>query len=883
MIKSVPQKRFTLLFVVVILVMIGVTFCFLSPVRSYFYIEGRPSMHLTSGVILNWSVFLLGILTAYLAAAMTERESVICTVADALMLYFIGYVVVSGVLYWIDKFTLQDSIAFSFCLQGLLLLSIIAFSKETSIRTLPYQRELIIPIIIIALFIPMSWKQFEINGMGQDQGVYQINAIEIISGENGYVYKLDEYYDMTEDEKSAFSDYMQNGWLGLYRKAETQHYYTHDDYAEMDSIYHGTGTFAALLALFGSLFGLENMQRVNILFSALTILIVYRTARNLTLSRIMSGIICVLIAFCPFVLWVTKSALTEPFLMLMVSAFLYTLTNPDMERMRYVSAIPIIAISFYHVSVYTVIPIVLFVYMLLYLETRNRRYMWSLLISLCGFSVGYGMMVSVFRRYSMDNSVPLMNMIGINHDNLLYIGPALIVLCILMWFAFDRTKSKLIITHTSRVYKWIIRVAVLFTILWIVRYGIGIANGTIEVLDRFNSGYYGEGIVAFNFISFVSYIYASGLVVLPVLIILTLIYPSKFLETKERLTIGVVLFYFVFAFSAFIRKQTPHYYYYSRYIVPYIPLIPLSLGIVLDNKRKSIQICMCISALLFFLPFDMLLVTENDDTLCTWQVFSDIEDSIMDDSVILVDPDDGYVRKIIALPLRAASNSDLMVLTGNTDNQIDRLEQKYGYVYYLTSDGNTIDTSATNYKTDYIYKNKIISSEDKSYHRDTLFPMPLKFVNQVHTVSLMQVLPKNEEIIPLYTFAMKNCREENGAIIANGFNGYSIYGPYINKACGEYNASMTIKLLKNKNEANEIGFMDIACKYSDAERRVIGRTNITADRFAGVGNETLQLNFALKEDASELEIRLYLLEGVEVQISKITIGNTNNTSANASV
>ena len=83
-------------------------------------------------------------------------------------------------------------------------------------------------------------------------------------------------------------------------------------------------------------------------------------------------IVTLTFAFSPMVLWSSKSSLTEIELSCFVAAFIFFLIEGD-KKVYIFHSYPIAAFSFFHITIYTFIPVVICIYWICYIYTKKKN------------------------------------------------------------------------------------------------------------------------------------------------------------------------------------------------------------------------------------------------------------------------------------------------------------------------------------------------------------------------------------------------------------------------------------------------------------------------------------------------------------------------------
>ena len=184
-----------------------------------------------------------------------------------------------GITYYLCVFMIASLVLFAFGLYSIIttntILAIIAiltiliifFRKYKNIDALkqiePVRYMPVALIVVLVVSFLFTFQKFEMNGMGQDQGVYQVNALIMSEGLNSNVLPVKEYDLMTNDEdRQLFIHYLEQQRFtsgGFYSIAHNDNRGTmpHGEYPENSAIFHGLHNFPAILSIAGQIFGAE--------------------------------------------------------------------------------------------------------------------------------------------------------------------------------------------------------------------------------------------------------------------------------------------------------------------------------------------------------------------------------------------------------------------------------------------------------------------------------------------------------------------------------------------------------------------------------------------------------------------------------------------------
>ena len=133
-------------------------------------------------------------------------------------------------------------------------------------------------------------------GMGQDEGVYQTRAIQLMYGENSRQLDFPEYTQLNMKEREACQDAVVSHLLGFYTVDEygTIPGYDTETMSRASGIFHGIPNYAAMLALSGRISGIAHMMDIQTVFYILSILLFFMITENLGWKRLTGGILTAL-------------------------------------------------------------------------------------------------------------------------------------------------------------------------------------------------------------------------------------------------------------------------------------------------------------------------------------------------------------------------------------------------------------------------------------------------------------------------------------------------------------------------------------------------------------------------------------------------------------
>lgn len=631
----------------------------------------------------------------------------------AVCCFFCSYIAGTMILFVLNDYSLFRGIAVTAGLDFILLVISCLKCKpdfREDFKLNPDAGRIFIPVIVSVIGLAFVSQKNEIFGMGQDEGVYQIVAINFLNGLDERQQDFAEYHNLeTEESRENFRTAVHNKLIGYDIPEANYPDCSYDrDVSEVSGIYHGIPTYAAMLAFWGKLFGMSHMTEIQSLFYILVIFLIYFICENLKLKSASMLTACVTAALSPVVIWVGKSTLTEMFLAVILLLFLYFLT--DQEHPEYVgfSIIPVMIFGCYHVSVYTMIPYIIIIYAGLYFFTQRKIIAGLLLATPPVYLASYFAMRQVQPYYTMNNYRVVFGN-GINVDNITQIIPVAcaileifcIVYSLIVWKISSR--KEIILDPDSRTLRWLLICMTALPLL----YHIYQATAKFETVEESIS------------LTILGFAQNAGIVLFLAGLILLFARTGNFLESPERLVIFVSFFYCILIYSGFLRFQIDYYYYYARYLVPFIPIAILFSVTSIDFLGRKFLYPVMILSLCFAMPYADFLRTHKDDTRMEWEILEDITTHITEHDCVVIE--DTYLFTLW-LPVRAITGAEVYPAENALAEQLERLSGNFENLYFITGKSYTHDTD---YNLELIYTDMIQQMEDLNNQSES--GMPLEF------------------------------------------------------------------------------------------------------------------------------------------------------------
>lgn len=586
-----------------------------------------------------------------------------------------------------------------------------------------------IPLLVCAAGAVLVAVKHGFFGMGQDEGVYQTVAINLMNGITDRQQDFTEYHLVSPEQQGTFAENVYHRLIG-YDIGNTSYPETvyDNNVSPVSGIYHGIPTYASILAMWGTIFGMSQMLHVQTVFYFCIIFLTFFVCQHFQLRRSSSALACILTAASPIVVWVAKSALTEGFLGVVLALFLYFLTDADHPERQWMSILPVAVFGCFHVSIYTMIPMFLVLYGGMYWITGRRSFAVLMPVTVVGYLVSFFAMRHVQPFYTMNNYSPIFGL-GIDQSDLPRLIPAVcgaaLVLCVayvLLTHLFVHKKhpernavQRMEGIRTSATGFVLAEILLVPVVLYILLKCITAEAPRAEFTGTALWGY------------------AACVGVIPLLAawIVGIIRPRFYLESPQRLVILVMAFYCIAFYSAFLRYQVQYFYYYGRYLAPFLPIAAVFTALTLDRLRARVTVPVLAAGVAVLAPYDHFLAVQQDDTRLQWDVLEETTEKIQSGDCVIVDGD--YMWTMY-LPIRAMTGAAVYPVLDDLTDQAAQLDQQYDTVYYLGL-GEWTDAFESQFRL--VYSNDVMQYYDDNVSgRVGILPFPLEYQETPSIVKL---------------------------------------------------------------------------------------------------------------------------------------------------
>jgi len=617
-------------------------------------------------------------------------------------------------------------------------ISIIASKKIKKIKF--GKKELIVALAVVLFSFLITGSKFGFFGMGQDQGVYQTKAIELIYGNNSNVLNFD-YALKALNEPSDYKYFRDKVKLlqGYYLVDQTEPFYADDNAGGetgLEGIYHGLPTWPAILALFGKMFGISHMQDCQTVFFICFLMLTFYILENFRIKTLYEAIALSILGTTPLIVWVSKSALTEMFLAVIIAFFVYLLCNEKKDAALYLW-VPVVVFSFYHVSAYTMMPLFVVCGILNWLRDKRKRAVFAVLLMLPVYLAGFLFSIRLAPLYTIYNyfrpisriSESLSNMLKEERELTIVVIVSVIIcflFLILLSNLFRISSIKKQIENAKENKGLIIKIfALAFTVI------------TIFVCGKISKG----NLISPN-TNLTALSFATGIISIP-LIVAGIVFIHKGKKIDGPMLFAYVNYMYLMTWAVLLRPKISHFYYYGRYDVPFLMIFVVFLFVLYRDFKKTEWIpAVCFSAVILYLNYDVVMIKTPDDTKLQWDVVETElnKDRLANSAIILESETETLLEWMLLLK---ASGVEVYPCDGNLDNQSDRLSQYYDNIYFFYEDNGDFDIDAITEK-DYkpLYYYSFTRSEDMVNGSDTWIGYPEFFHSEEYHTYVYLYSPK---------------------------------------------------------------------------------------------------------------------------------------------
>jgi len=731
------------------------------------------SSHLMSLGRIVLSVSNIALCIGILHKRLEEKEAVRLVVLGV-FLFLAEYIMISAFLFQVDGWSITAALLIETVVNGELY-GMMSFRKEKTRarRGMKLEIKPYLPLFCVCLAaILISRNSHGYYGMQQDQGVYQTSAIAMIYESGSNEKELNVYQRLTQEDRRRFMQVVPTAINGFYfYNEELEGLYGKDFTSDSAGYFHGIPTYPALLALWGGMFGLKSMGGIQILLFILLLVIGYFFLLDMGCPKAMAALGCGIVAISPMVLWVAQSTLTEMYLACALMAFLYFLSKEDKAAVWF-STVAIISFGCIHLSLYSLMPVVILIYAIMGIRYRRKTYIGAGMLVTAGFWFAANMTRMISTEYFYLNVEPLLKMFPwLSKENVMGF---ITIVCIVvmgaggaMFALFPRLGRAAQGKRASLQWRgWLARglVAIWCVLAVVIAVQLGKRDGDLSATS-----------------SAMGYCVLAGVLLLPLGLAGILAKPEILWKDRTSALLGALFAYCVLIYSLALRREIPYYYYYGRYLVPFIPLVVwqgMQTLLLLKGRIRAAACGVVAAAQIILLPYDLVLAAQADDTRMQWETLERLVDYIGPEDVLIIEDE---LLNTCYLPLTYMLQADVLPQMQYPPARVMRRYASRGGDTYFLSSGQAEIT-----QTFQVLRSRYTVSEDKQGEDRGLLGLPVRMERETRYLQLDRLARTK------YVYTAEDDCWINMFVDENGYrNGFgSEYGLTVYLDSGDYQARL---------------------------------------------------------------------------------------------
>ena len=657
-------------------------------------------------------LILLDVIMPFFAfGSFTDRKRIFVPLAESVSAFLCLYIVTSGLMWLFESFNVE------FCLLTVSFVSACLFIaryltcpdkglKFFSYNGIKIDHRIILNKGAILIALLLSIGAYSTYGIGYNDGNAQTLALSILNGNNTHVFDIEEYETIRSE--SPYEYYFFDTISNIDNTDFTANYWITDEGSEdgetrMMADYGADPVYPSVLALSASIFGFSRMALIQAVFAFCMFVFIDEILRVLKCDWKLRSALILLLGVSPIMVYCNHTTLVEPVIGFCMILFMYFLLCKE-DKLQIVSAAGVVAFSFLHSSVYTMLPLFLVIYWMFYIHTRKLRYLAASGFAMLGYIVSYIFLnIVAYENTSINYRLGLRFFKEKYYVFIIIISVIAAVGAMLLIILFNDVNPEKFSAFERGKGRVIFKIGVMLASTASVVFMI--------VTNIINCETYKDTLN----ITFVVFMVCSGIIILPY-IVGRLISGSYSAGIKEAVVI-VAFIYTVLLYSSLMKPMLDGYYYETRYLASFIPFIILTAGMMLRIlKGEEKYYIPVIGIVLLLFPYTTSLLSPKTDCRMDMDIIEKVIDTIEaradEDTVILVEKD---LMKYYYFPLLKNTDARVYPFEARYINNfcLDTEDVSSKVLYVTNSNGNAFKNKGT---IRYLNTNKeyVISSKDVS-------------------------------------------------------------------------------------------------------------------------------------------------------------------------
>lgn len=634
--------------------------------------------------------------TVCMAFLYEKRDIIELFVLAAVSVLFLYIFVTAGLLFW-NRFSVWKALTVTTAVWIIGAVGcIVRFRKIPDISMI--QKKNIVPIVVCMACTPLLANTFGMFPMGQDQGVYQVRALAYTQGNNDTFVRFTESMEIeSESEKAVYIEKV--GGIGGYDSFDEEQMETYRNifgkYAdivlgaenesgqELIGQLHGIHTYSALLALWGSIAGQNHMTQCGVLIFMLTVFLLWMVLGNFDIAQPVKVAFLSLYVFTPQILWQSRTTLVETVIAMIVMTYLYLITDMHHKEYRWLSWIAVAVFGIVHITIYVFLPIFIFIYYILYFREGRRTWLAAAILSVTGYLAGFWFMFATSYMYTLGNYDRVYHF-GIRMENVhIFVTMAsVITICVTALLSLwhirkaeqaEYSKTKKILQTAWNILVWLI---ILVSIAGIYKV-------------------YRKSDYPFAFLTIWDYILCSGFISFPIVLAGAALKPKLLKRNSNSVILSILFVYCILLYSVVFKTEVHYYYYYGRYIVPWVAVIVISAADIFQQyvnqcrqnnrilTKQNIYMILTGTVVMLgtlLLPYTAVVTTQQDHTEMQWNIFTEVEQTVEKDSAVVLEKS---VIGQLVVQLKLTTEADIYLENTDRVDQFEQLSSRYKNIYYI--------------------------------------------------------------------------------------------------------------------------------------------------------------------------------------------------------
>ncbi len=651
------------------------------------------------------------ILLFFTFGSFTDRKRIFIPLAESISAFLCLYIVTSGLMWLFESFNVATCLLVVSFISVCLFIARYFTCSDKGVKFFSYSgikidHRIILNKCAIMLALFLSIGTYSTYGIGHNDGNAQALALSILNGNNTHVFEIEEYQNIRAE--SPYEYFFFDTISNIDTTDFTANYWITDEGSEDGEIrmmadYGADPVYPSVLALSATIFGFSRMAFIQAVFAFCLFVFVDEILRVLKCDWKLRSVLILLLGVSPIMVYCNHTTLVEPIIGFCMVLFMYYLLCKD-DKLQIVSAAGVVAFSFLHSSVYTMLPLFLVIYWMFYIHTRKLRFLAASGIAMLGYIVSF-----IFLNIVAYENTSINYRLGLRFFKEKYFVFIIIIsviaaigamLLVILFNDVDPEKISSFERGKGRVvFKIFVIIASSASIIFMIVTNIIKCDTYKDTLN----------------ISFVVFMVCTGIVIMPY-IIGRLISGSYTVGIKEAVVI-VAFIYTVLLYSSVMKPMLDGYYYETRYLASFIPFVILEAGMMLRMlKEEGKYYIPIIGIILLLFPYTTSLLSAKTDCRMDMNIIEDVIDTVNvkadEDTVILVEKD---LMKYFYFPLLKNTVARVYPFEARYINNfcLDTEDVSSKVLYVTNSDGDAFKRKGT---IQYLNLNKeySVSSEDAS-------------------------------------------------------------------------------------------------------------------------------------------------------------------------